>query len=238
MIIDILVVVVLFISAIIAFLRGFIREVLTIAGVVGGGAAAYFGGPLLKPILDGWLGVEEGEKEVQKLFDILPYDVLSAVLSYGLIFIVVVIILSFVSHYLAETVKKVGLGAVDRTFGFIFGLIRGILILGLLYLPAHLFMSKEDKEKYIGDAQTLVYLESTSAAITEFIPENMRAELETEANAMIEKTGAREKLEQIDLLKEHKENLKKQTQDTAPEAGYSKETRNELDRLIRENTEE
>jgi len=159
-------------------------------------------------------------------------------LSYVLIFIVVVIILSFISHYLAETVKKVGLGAVDRTFGFIFGLIRGILILGLLYLPAHLFMSKEDKEKYIGDAQTLVYLESTSAAITEFIPENMRAELETEANAMIEKTGAREKLEQIDLLKEHKENLKKQTQDTAPEAGYSKETRNELDRLIRENTEE
>ena len=60
MIVDILVLAVLLISALIAFLRGFIREVLTITGVVGGLAAAYFGGPLLAPLMRGWLGVQEG----------------------------------------------------------------------------------------------------------------------------------------------------------------------------------
>ena len=49
MILDILVTAVLLVSAIIAFFRGLILEVLTILGVVGGLAAAYFGGPIFSP---------------------------------------------------------------------------------------------------------------------------------------------------------------------------------------------
>jgi len=126
MVIDIIVLVILLISAGIAFMRGFIREVLTIAGVIGGLAAAYFGAPILKPHMRGWFGVEEGVVP-ERLFGILPYDVLADALSYGLIFIIVVTVLSFVSHSLAEWARRTGLGAIDRSLGFLFGLIRGIL---------------------------------------------------------------------------------------------------------------
>ena len=72
MIIDIIVGAVVIVSAIISFLRGFIREVLTIAGVVGGLAAAYFMGPMLTPTFKDWFGVDP-EAEEMPSSDIILY---------------------------------------------------------------------------------------------------------------------------------------------------------------------
>ena len=66
MIFDFIVVLAVLASALISFMRGLIREVLTIAGVVGGGAAAVFFGPSLAPLMRDWLGAGNGKK----LFDI------------------------------------------------------------------------------------------------------------------------------------------------------------------------
>jgi len=45
---------------------------------------------------------------------------------------------------LAEGAKSMGLGAVDRTFGVIFGLVRGVVLLSLLYLPVYLLVEKNE----------------------------------------------------------------------------------------------
>ena len=139
MIIDVIVLLVLIASVLIAFLRGFIREILTIIGIIGGMAAAYFTGPMLAPTMRGWLGVKEaveGEEQA-KLFDLIPYIYVADALAYGAIFIVFVVILSFLSHFLAEFVSKIGLGALDRTLGVIFGIVRGVLLVGIIYLPVY-----------------------------------------------------------------------------------------------------
>src|SRR5688572_4012748 len=116
MIIDIVVGVVVVLSALISFMRGFIREVLTIAGVVGGLIAAYFGGPSLSPLFRDWLGVS-ADGEPAKLFDIVPMGLVADVTAYGAVFIIVVIILSVVSHFMAGAARAMGLGPVDRTLG-------------------------------------------------------------------------------------------------------------------------
>lgn len=242
MILDIVVVVVLFISAIIAFLRGLIREVLTIAGVAGGLAAAYFLGPILIPIMRSSLGIGDvtGAEEMEKFFGILPQDVVADALSYGLIFIIVVILLSVISHFAAESVKKIGLGAIDRTFGFIFGLLRGILILGLLYMPAYLFIDGATKDTYIGTSKTRAYLEKTSEALASFIPSETTDNLNKNIGDIGEKIGAREKLEQIDLLKESQQQLEqlKQSPDAVNAGGYESQARQMMDQLIKEQTQQ
>ena len=78
MVFDVIVLIVLLVSALIAFLRGAIREMLTILGVVGGMAAAWYAGPLLIPHMEGWLGVQEGV-EPEKLLGVLPYDILAKI---------------------------------------------------------------------------------------------------------------------------------------------------------------
>ena len=95
MIIDLVVGAVVIISAIISFLRGLIRETLTIAGVVGGFFAAVFFGPKLAPTFNGWLGVPENlddpDVEVEKLFDLIPMNVVADVCAYAAVFVAVVI---------------------------------------------------------------------------------------------------------------------------------------------------
>ncbi|MEZ5814529.1 MAG: CvpA family protein [Alphaproteobacteria bacterium] len=243
MIVDILVLVVLLISALIAFLRGFIREVLTITGVVGGLAAAYFGGPLLVPVMRGWLGVEEGV-EPERLFGILPYDIVADALSYGSIFIIVVILLSILSHFLAESAKTIGLGAVDRTLGFIFGILRGVVLLGLLYLPVHLFIDDEATAGWFEDSKTHFYLEKTSAALADFIPSSAVKDMEEGVEDLKEASQTRKKLEEINLL-QREDGANGRGGDASPDRGgeqgdtgqegsegYSDEFRNKMDRLF------
>lgn len=238
MIVDILVLVVLLISALIAFLRGVIREILTITGVVGGLVAAYFGGPLLAPHMHGWLGVEEGV-EPERLFGILPYDIVADALSYGAIFIIVVIVLSVLSHFLAEGARSVGLGAVDRSLGFVFGLLRGIVLLGLLYLPVHLFIDQDSKDAWFGSSKTHFYLERVASAMAEFIPEDAVEEAEKNIQEIEKTSETRKKLEEIDLLKRDGEQSPPE-QDAPPSQdseGYNEEFRQQMDELFEDKTE-
>ena len=242
MIIDGIVIAVLLISAIISFLRGFIRETLTILGVAGGLAAAYYGGPILAPIVKNMLGVHEGEPP-HKLFNILPYPILADILSYGAIFIVIVIILSIVSHMLAESARAVGLGSLDRTLGIFFGLARGALLLAILYLPVYIGVDKTTKEEWFKGSKTDVYLEEASGKIASMIPQSAVKNLDDAGKKMEEQTesGVKAKLEQIDLLKKDQpakpaDGAPAASDDKSGQGGYSDEFRAKMKEMFKDET--
>ncbi len=235
MIVDILVLLVLAVSALIAFMRGFIREVLTIVGVLGGMAAAYHLGPLLLPTIEGWLGVDPTAEDPQKLFDLIPYTYVAQGLAYGAVFIVVVVILSIISHMIAEAVKSVGLGAIDRTLGVIFGLVRGVLLLGILYLPVYLTIEKETTNQWFEGSKSYVYIEMTAQEIAEYLPEEAKKSLEKQVEdgtAAVKENGAmKDRLQELNLLNlDKKDDAANAT--PAPDKGYSGKQREEMDNLI------
>ncbi len=256
MIIDVLVLIILVFSALIAFLRGFIREVLTIAGVLGGMVAAYYFAPHLQPHMRGWLGVDETVEPPQQLFGIVPYAMVSDALSYGAIFITVVIVLSIISHMLAETIKSIGLGAIDRTLGVFFGLARGVILLVLLYMPVHLFVDDETKAQWFTGSQSYFYLDGAAERATAFLPEEMLQRLQEQAEEQSEaaKDGAQGMLQKMDLLgnnAEKDEEQKPADNSTAPDPdapapqepqnnnqGYGQQLRNEIDNLFKKKSEE
>lgn len=232
MIIDAIVLAVLLISALIAFFRGFIRETLTILGVAGGLGAAYFGGPALSPFFKGWLGVKEGEP-AKRLFDVIPYPILADILSYGLIFIAVVIVLSLVSHVLSTSARAVGLGAVDRTLGVIFGLARGALLLAIIYMPFQIGMDEESKKTWMEGSGSAPYLDAASAQLVALIPEST---IDTWKKKAEENSEVKDRLEQIDVLKGDQPPEDAQggnkTDSNAP--GYSEEFRKKMDKMFEE----
>ncbi len=236
MFIDIFVIIFILGSVLIAFLRGFIREALTIFGIVGGMIAAYIGGPLLIPSVRSWMGITEGE-EPEKLFDMIPYPLLADILSYGIILIVFVIILSIISHFLAEFAKNLGLGALDRTLGVIFGFIRGVLVLGLLYLPFFYLAGDSQKEEWFKGSKTQIYLEATSTWIDGFIPKTVEENIKEGAQTLKDGSKTRSKLEEMDILKNKEDKM--DNTDTSPNKkdGYSEEFRDKMDELIENNTD-
>jgi len=88
MIFDIIVLCIIGISAVIACLRGFIREALTVMGVVGGTVAAFAFGGKISPTFLEWFGGEKGDY----LFGMIPPQLAADVSAYGSIFLVVVIV--------------------------------------------------------------------------------------------------------------------------------------------------
>lgn len=235
MIVDAIVLAVLFVSALIAFLRGFIRETLTIIGVVGGLAAAYYVAPMIIPQIGDIMGVKEGE-EAERLFGILPYTLLADILGYGLIFIAVVVVLSLVSHALAEAASSVGLGAIDRTLGVFFGLARGVLLLGLLFLPVYVFVDEETREPYMEGSQTKIYLEQTAAVLVSFFPEETVEKLEEDMDQASQKADLPEQLKKL-RLGEQGEEAPQDQDDLENSSGYTEDFRQEMDRLFMQEEE-
>ena len=227
MYIDLIVIVVVLLSAGLAFFRGFIREALTILGVVGGLLAAYQFGDDVVPIFNSWLGVsnDPNSLESQRQFaGVIGYDQLAKVLAYACVFILVVVVLSIVSYFLSRGAEKIGLGMIDRTFGVIFGIARGILILGLIYLPFQMFLAEEEKEEWFSGSRTIVYIEWTAEWIRNFFPENFMEEDEVRTKT----DETRDKLKALEILPEAMGNgtLDKNTE------GYQDEQRESLDQLI------
>ena len=191
MIFDVIVLIITLISAFIAFLRGLIREVLTIFGVVGGLAAAWYAGPMLLPYMKDWLGVKEGV-EPEKLLGVLPYDILAVILAYGIIFIVVALVLSIVSHILAETARAIGLGPVDRTLGVIFGIARGILLVSIPVMVMQLITSDEQREEWFKDSKTYFYVDQVSVALLDMVPDSTVEKFKEDAETIKESASTRE----------------------------------------------
>jgi membrane protein required for colicin V production len=243
MVVDVIAGIILLASIIISILRGFVREVLTIFGLLGGALAAYIGGPLLAPTMRGWLGITPEGEEI-KFLDVIPYTMFADWLAFAAVFIVFVIIFSIISHFLASSVKNIGLGAVDRTLGMVFGLVRGVLFLGLLYLPVYYLVDDAQAEDYdwLKNSKSRVYLEATSAWIVGFIPEE-KMETITEATQEVgEMNEVRKKLQELNVLTPMPEDVEPQdnsaSEGNATAEGYTDDFRSKMDELIERTTEE
>ncbi|MAH05430.1 MAG: hypothetical protein CL561_07715 [Alphaproteobacteria bacterium] len=221
---DIIVGLVLLFSVGIAFLRGFVREVLTITGLIGGIFCALLFGGALEPSIAGMLGVSS--EKAEKLISPIPNDFLVKAISYGGIFISVVIGLSIVSYFISKKLKDTGMGPIDRTLGVFFGLARAVLVLGFLYLPLYLMMSSEKREELFDKSISHVYVEWSAAGVKTLLPENLLPQKKSDEDKSDLANFTREKLKEIDVLKS-----------TAPkaldkDAGYNDTSRDDLDALI------
>lgn len=120
--VDGVVLAVLLISAGLAYFRGMVHEVLSIGAWLGAAVAAIIALPQTRPI---------AEQYVQP-------DWLATGIALGAVFLVVLVVLKILIHWIAGRVQRSALGGVDRALGFVFGLARGAFIVVLAYIVAGL----------------------------------------------------------------------------------------------------
>mgnify|MGYP002628083054 FL=1 len=123
--IDAVVAVVIIVSAILAYSRGLVREVLAIAGWVAAGIVAFSLAPAAVPLV----------REIPVLSTFLGDSCEMAMLaSFGVVFTGALILASLFSPFLASIVQRSALGGVDQGLGFLFGLIRGVVLVALVFV--------------------------------------------------------------------------------------------------------
>ena len=248
MIFDIAVFSVLAVSGLIAIIRGFLREVLTIAGIAGALVAAYAAGPAfsgwLEALLTSFAAVEEGD-EVARILGI-PVGILAAALGYGLIFIIVLSLISLAAHFMKSWAQKVGLGIADRVLGLAFGLARGGLIIAVLFWPFQRFVLDEEvqDEQWYQSSFSVRYVEMASSWVGAFLPEDTEDKAREKARDVRDKIeeAAGEKLPAPGAQDKKPETERAETDREAGDAdaagqeqtGYGDEDRKALEDLMQE----
>lgn len=225
MIIDGIVLATLFLSALIAFFRGFVREVLTLGGLVGALAAAYFLSPLAQPLIHGMF---EGDPE-QKYFGLIPHDVALDVATFAGIFLIVLILLTLAAHAISHGLHAVGLGALDRTLGVLFGLIRGALLILIFYLPFYFTAAPAQKTEWFKNSATLPIVDTMAAIIEPYIPRH-----EEKADKPESRDEEAQGFDRLDGLMQQALDPGKEPDIIAPDAanGYTEEQNQALDEVI------
>ncbi|HEY1838462.1 MAG TPA: CvpA family protein [Rhizomicrobium sp.] len=154
-VLDLLVVVVILLSVIYAISRGFVEESLSILAWAVAAFATLFFAPRVAPLLrDHFTHVWE-----------------SAAVAYLGVFLVVLIPLQFMSHRFAETVRRSEIGPIDRSLGAVFGLLRGLAIVGIAYLLFTVFVPIRDQPHWVLDARLLPMIQKSSDVIASIVPD-------------------------------------------------------------------
>lgn len=166
---DLVVIGILVVSAAIAFLRGFVREILTIGALLGAALATYAFGPGFVPTVRGWL-IDPAASEPQTLFGLIPYEMLAPVIAFAVVFAVVIVALTIVAHVVSKGVHMAGLGPVDRSLGVVFGLIRGTILVGLMGLVLNFVLSDDQRKEYFTDSKTYAYVDYTAQLMQALMP--------------------------------------------------------------------
>ncbi len=116
--VDLAIVGLLLISGLLAFVRGFVREVLGIGAWIGAGAIGMYALSSTRGIVRNWISS--------------PAWVDPAAFLLG--FLVSLIVLMIVARIIGGFVRASSLGGVDRTLGLVFGIARGAVIVVLAYI--------------------------------------------------------------------------------------------------------
>lgn len=116
---------VILISAVLAFSRGFVREVLSIAGWVVAAAVAFIFAPQAEPLM----------KEIPVAGDFLADSCeLSILAAFTAVFAVALIVVSVFTPLFSSLVQKSALGGFDQGLGFLFGVLRGAVLIAIAFV--------------------------------------------------------------------------------------------------------
>lgn len=153
---DFIVIAVMLVSALLAMVRGLTREVLSIASWVVAAAATLFFFPRY-------------QEDVRALLQ--PSWLADIALAVG-IFVVTLIIVSFITMRISDFILDSRIGALDRTLGFIFGLFRGFLLVVIAYMFLDWLVPPENQPTWVREARSAPILLQTGNAIIGMLPED------------------------------------------------------------------
>ena len=202
---------VLLLSALLAFVRGFVHEVLSIAAWAGALAASTYGLPYARPY-------------VHKLIPIgWAADAVAAVV----IFLAVLLVLSLVTHAITRTIQKSALNNVDRSLGFLFGLARAVVVLGVGLIVCD-WLTDRDRPVWVRTAKTLPIIEYAAQEIKALVPSSFMAPSAVAKEPQSTVKTAADAKKSFDQLTKPATDV----QPSKDREGYDDKARNDLERLL------
>ena len=155
---DLIVIGIILVSGVFALSRGLVKELLSIASWIGAVFVTLYGFYLARPYMRELIGWTE-------IADIAT----AAALFLGSLFL-----FWLTAHRLARLVQISSAGALDRSLGFVFGILRGLLIVVVMFMIVVWAVGPADQPRWVREARTLPILATGAHILMALMPENMR----------------------------------------------------------------
>jgi len=153
---DIILIGVMLMSGLLAMIRGFMREILSIAAwVIAAVATLYFYAKLL-PYAKSYFN----------------NDIVAAGVVVGGTFLITLLIISVMTVRFSDMVLDSRIGALDRTLGFLFGLVRGLIIVVIAFLFFAWLVPNRSQPDWVRSAKSRVVLQGTGDWLMSMLPDD------------------------------------------------------------------
>lgn len=154
--------VVVVVSAILAYSRGLVREVLAIAGWVAAAVAAFVLAPTVEPLV----------REIPYVGNFLGDSCeLTIIASFAAVFAVMLVIVALFTPVFSSLIRNSALGGIDQGLGFFFGVLRGILLVAVALLVFERAVPP-GSVPMVDNSRSKALFARVSATLSENIPQN------------------------------------------------------------------
>jgi membrane protein required for colicin V production len=153
---DILLLVVMLISGLLAMIRGFMREILSIGAWIVAALVTLYAYSRALPIAKGYFSS----------------DTVAAAVTIAAIFLLTLLIVSVITVRVSDMILDSRVGALDRTLGFLFGLGRGLIIVVVAFLFFAWLVPDRSQPEWVRGAKSKVVLQSTGQWLISMLPDD------------------------------------------------------------------
>lgn len=156
--VDLAVLALMFLSGLLAFSRGLVREVLSIGAWLGAAVIAMSFLPALRPFLEPYMPSPEWTDPA----------------GYIILFVVSLIVLSLIAKTIGGAVRSSAIGGIDRTLGLVFGLARGAALAVVAYIIACMVIPPDRWPEPVLESRSLPYIYTGAEWVARQIPQEYR----------------------------------------------------------------
>jgi membrane protein required for colicin V production len=153
---DIILLVVMLISGLLAMIRGFMREILSIGAWGVAAVITLYSYSRVLPIAKQYFNS----------------DMVAAGVSAGGVFLATLLIVSIITARISDMVLDSRVGALDRTLGFLFGLGRGLIIVVVAFLFFAWLVPDRSQPDWVRSAKSKLVLQNTGQWLMSMLPDD------------------------------------------------------------------
>lgn len=153
---DILLLVVMLISGLLAMIRGFMREILSIGAWGIAALATLYSFSRVLPMAKQYFSS----------------DLVASGVTIGGVFLLTLLIVSIITVRISDMILDSRVGALDRTLGFLFGLGRGLIIVVVAFLFFAWLVPDRSQPEWVRGAKSKVVLQSTGQWLMSMLPDD------------------------------------------------------------------
>jgi membrane protein required for colicin V production len=159
---DAIVAVLIVVSAVLAYSRGLVREVMSIAGWVVAAIVGFIFAPRAEPLM----------RELPVVGDYLADSCeLSIIGAFVAVFAVALVVMSIFTPLFSSLIQRSAIGGLDRGLGFLFGALRGVVLV-VVALVVYDRVVVGESLAMVDDSRTAQIFANTQDQIDEQLPED------------------------------------------------------------------